>query len=296
MKLATRNDFDRDTWRVYNFICRHFLGTISRDLKYRTTTVKMSIGTETFSCTANVLIDPGFTKVMTWQPFGSDDPIPPFTEGERVKINEVRLEESQTSPPGYLTEAELITLMEQHGIGTDASIPVHINNICQRNYVTIESGRKLIPTTLGIVLVHGYQKIDAELVLPTMRSEVESMLTLIAKGSADFNAVLHHAIDIFRLKFLYFVKNISNMDSLFEVSFSPLAESGKAHSRCGKCHRYMKYIQSKPARLHCSFCDETYSLPNGGNVKVYREFRCPLDDFELLAFSTGAKGRSYPFW
>ncbi|XP_013107486.1 DNA topoisomerase 3-beta [Stomoxys calcitrans] len=295
MKLASRNDFERDTWRVYDFICRHFLGTISKDLKYRTTTVKLKVATETFTCTANVLLDPGFTKVMTWQAFGRDEAIPQFKQDDRVAINDVRMCESQTSPPDYLTEAELITLMEQHGIGTDASIPVHINNICQRNYVTIESGRKLIPTNLGIVLVHGYQKIDPELVLPTMRSEVEKMLNLISKGSADFNAVLKHAIEIFRLKFLYFVKNISNMDSLFEVSFSPLAESGKSLSRCGKCRRYMKYIQSKPARLHCSQCDETYSLPNGGNVKVYREFKCPLDDFELLAFTTGAKGRSYPF-
>lgn len=176
----------------------------------------------------------------------------------------------------------------------DASIPVHINNICQRNYVTIESGRRLVPTTLGIVLAHGYQKIDPELVLPHMRSEVEQMLNLIARGSADFKLVLSHAVEIFKLKFLYFVHNISNMDSLFEVSFSPLAESGKAHSRCGKCRRYMKYIQRKPARLHCSQCDETYSLPNGGNVRVFRELKCPLDDFELLAFSSGAKGRSYP--
>ena len=67
--------------------------------------------------------------------------------------------EKQTSPPDYLTESELITLMEKHGIGTDASIPVHINNICERNYVAIQPGRKLKPTTLGIVLVHGYQKV-----------------------------------------------------------------------------------------------------------------------------------------
>jgi len=72
---------------------------------------------------------------------------------------QIKLVERLTSPPDYLTEAELITLMEKHGIGTDASIPVHINNICERNYVNIIPGRKLKPTTLGVVLVHGYQKV-----------------------------------------------------------------------------------------------------------------------------------------
>ena len=73
---------------------------------------------------------------------------------------QVKLVEKQTSPPDYLTESELISLMEKHGIGTDASIPVHINNICERNYVTIIGGRRLQPTNLGIVLVHGYQKVS----------------------------------------------------------------------------------------------------------------------------------------
>lgn len=85
------------------------------------------------------------------------------------------------------------------------------------------------------------------------------------------------------------------MDQLFEVSFSPLANSGKAHSRCGKCRRYMKLIQTKPSRLHCSHCDETYNLPQNGNIRLYKELKCPLDDFELLYWTAGNKGKSYPF-
>lgn len=74
-------------------------------------------------------------------------------------------------------------------------------------------------------------QIDPELVLPTMRSAVEEQLNLIALGRADFDAVLQHAIEIFKQKFHYFVQNIDAMDQLFEVSFSPLSASGKAHSR-----------------------------------------------------------------
>ena len=74
-------------------------------------------------------------------------------------IIQVKLQEKQTSAPDYLTEADLISLMEKHGIGTDASIPVHINNISERNYVNVTGGRRLKPTNLGIVLIHGYQKV-----------------------------------------------------------------------------------------------------------------------------------------
>ena len=67
--------------------------------------------------------------------------------------------------------------------------------------------------------------------MPTMRSAVEQQLNLIAEGKADFDSVLRHTLEIFTAKFKYFVNNIGGMDNLFEVSFSPLSDSGKPLSR-----------------------------------------------------------------
>lgn len=56
----------------------------------------------------------------------------------------------------YLTESEFILLMEKYGIGIDVSIFVYINNICERNYVTVISGRRFKFIFFGIVFVYGY--------------------------------------------------------------------------------------------------------------------------------------------
>lgn len=246
MRSATRDQIsDSDAWRVYDYVVRHFMGTLAGDCKYEQTTVKFSIGDEKFTKNGAIVLEPGFTEVMPWLALPTDQKLSSsLSVGDEFLIGEIRLDERHTSPPDYLSEADLISLMEKHGIGTDASIPTHINNICVRNYVKIASGRRLIPTKLGIVLVHGYQKIDSELVLPTSRAALEKKLNQICHGTADFDQVLRSSLTEFTRKFDNFVQNITAMDELFEVSFSSLAESGKPLSRCGKCRRYLKIIVS----------------------------------------------------
>ena len=97
--------------------------------------------------------------------------------------------------------------------------------------------RFLVPTSLGIVLVHGLQKIDPELADPKLRSGMEKRISMIASGELEYSQVLHEELQIYRQKFIDFVARIEKMDELFEASFSPLASSGKPFSKCGKCKR-----------------------------------------------------------
>ncbi|KAF6163367.1 hypothetical protein GIB67_009607 [Kingdonia uniflora] len=294
MRLVTEDMFGNDTWRLYQYICQHFIGSVSPDCRYTRTKVELSAAGECFLCIGQRVIASGFTSIMPWMAVKEKN-IPQFTKGEKLKVLKVDLSEGKTSAPDYLSESELISLMEKHGIGTDASIPVHINNICERNFVQVQAGRRLVPTALGITLVRGYQCIDPDLFLPDIRSFIEQQITLIAKGQADHFSVVEHVLSQFTRKFSYFVKQIENMDALFEAQFSPLADSGRLLSKCGKCLRYMKYISVQPSRLYCGICEEVYYVPQKGSIKLYKELVCPLDNFELLIFSmAGPEGKSFP--
>ena len=66
MKAASRSELDGDAWKLYDYITRHFIGTLARDCKYLTTTATIVINEEIFTVSGKTLLDPGFTTVMTW--------------------------------------------------------------------------------------------------------------------------------------------------------------------------------------------------------------------------------------
>lgn len=162
-----------DMGRLYDLIVRHFLASVSPDCTFETTTAALAVGDERFRTSGERVIEPGFKALYPTAASEAARPPPLLREGDRLPVAVV-VREGQTSPPGaprcrsarvppgacratvtpldpvayriarrraaYLAEHELITLMEKHGIGTDASIPTHINNIVERRYVDIVAG------------------------------------------------------------------------------------------------------------------------------------------------------------
>ncbi len=146
------------------------------------------------------------------------DPI--VASGYPIFLMQLKLSEHQTSPPGYLTESELISLMEKHSIGTASAIllphyylgffftyrmQVYLSTL-RTSVIVIMSGWRVAGgwflqnwALFLCMATRRYQissvtldincndrkilsQIDPELVLPTMRSAIEEQLSLIAKG------------------------------------------------------------------------------------------------------------------
>lgn len=52
--------------------------------------------------------------------------------GQTFEPTAFTMVDGKTSAPNLLTEAELIAMMDKHGIGTDATHAEHINTVMER--------------------------------------------------------------------------------------------------------------------------------------------------------------------
>ena len=74
--------------------------------------------------------------------------IPQMKEGDPVIIQSVDSEQHFTQPPARYTEASLVRMMDEKGIGRPSTYAPTITTIIARGYVTRES-KRLFPTELG---------------------------------------------------------------------------------------------------------------------------------------------------
>lgn len=121
--------------RVHEFVVRRFLACCSEDARGSKTDISILYGAETFSTSGLIVLERNYLDVYPYDKWTSSQDLPPFREGEVFEPTEARMHEGQTAPPGYLTEPELIGLMDANGIGTDATMAEHIAKIKDRLYV-----------------------------------------------------------------------------------------------------------------------------------------------------------------
>lgn len=126
------NDNER---RVYEFVVRRFLACCSEDAVGEATDVEIEYGGENFHAHGLTVIAKNYLKVYPYDKWESTQNLPQYTVGETWEPKEVMMEEGKTSPPSYLTEPELIALMDANGIGTDATMAEHIAKVKERQYV-----------------------------------------------------------------------------------------------------------------------------------------------------------------
>ncbi|KAF0852953.1 mitochondrial DNA topoisomerase III [Andalucia godoyi] len=258
-------DFENDNERkVYELVTRHFLACCSQDAIGSETVVQCIVAdTETFSASGLIIEQRNFLEVYIYESW-SNRVMPAFEQGQRFTPTNLLMTEGRTAPPPLLSEADLISTMDSNGIGTDATIASHIQQVQNRGYVT-KNGTTFAATPLGKALVEAYREMDlTPLWKPFLRAKMESDMRLVAQGRLVKDVALAEAVRMYKAAFLSALQKEGVLDDVLARYFAidhDAFVSSSLHRNCATCNRPYKTRLSKKNQFYISACAPGTNCP-----------------------------------
>jgi DNA topoisomerase-1 len=151
---SIKDNLSRDQMRLYTLIWERFVSSQMTNAKTRTVSVDIKAVHEEdfgiFRVAGTRLIEKGFYKVIKL--LSSKDEkggsYPLLKTGDRVKAEKFHPEQHFTQGPPRYTDATIVRILEEKGIGRPSTYAPIISVLLDRYYVT-RSNKQLVPTLLG---------------------------------------------------------------------------------------------------------------------------------------------------
>lgn len=225
---------------------------MSRDAVGSETIVNAEIGKEEFTATGLVILERNYLDVYVYDRWSGKE-IHNYEAGHIFTPTELSLHEGATNPPSMLTEADLIALMEKHGIGTDATHADHINTIKERGYIGELDQGHLVPGTLGMGLVEGYELMNLQLAQPKLRAGLEEDLKAICLGTRNPEDVLREQIEKYKECYQIITREAAELDRALGQRFGQQPQAAvhvvvpviQELFKCPKCRNSSMILKQK---------------------------------------------------
>ncbi|MBB3231669.1 DNA topoisomerase III [Halomonas stenophila] len=177
---------------VFRLIARNVLAQFYPALSTREIKAEFTLLGECFRARGQEVLDAGWKPLFTTR--DEAPPLPPLSEGEACRVEDVGVEDRETRPPEPFTDASLIkammniaryvndpairrTLRDSDGLGTEATRAGIIETLLERGYLARE-GKALRATRLGSALIASLPEAVGR---PERTAQWEQRLTAIAE-------------------------------------------------------------------------------------------------------------------
>ena len=161
---SLKGKLDEEQLKLYTLIWQRTIACQMIPAVFDTVAFEMTIGPDSddghrFRANGSVLIEPGFMAVYQE---GKDDAnndegdrlLPEVAEGNVINLDKLRPEQHFTEPAPRFTEASLVKMLEEYGIGRPSTYANIITTLKNREYVEMDK-KRLIPTDIGRI-VNGF--------------------------------------------------------------------------------------------------------------------------------------------
>ena len=188
-----KSHLGQDEYRLYDLIWKRSIACQMIHATLDTVAIDLAADQQNvFRATGSTIRNPGFMRVYTE---GRDDArseddnkekiLPPMQEGDRVTLEQVRLEQHFTEPPPRFSEASLVKSLEEYGIGRPSTYASIITTLLDREYVELES-KRFHPTDVGRVVNRFLTQHFTRYVDYDFTAQLEDTLDEISRGESDW--------------------------------------------------------------------------------------------------------------
>ncbi len=187
-----------EQYNLYSLIWKRFIASLMECCIQDTVKVEIKAEKEgaegycMFSSSGYSVKFDGFTAL--YQTADEDDEnethMPEMKSGDALKFRELIPEQHFTQPPPRYTEASLIKMLEETGVGRPSTYATIISTITRRSYVVRER-KQLKPTELGIATTKLLKEQFPKIVNTKFTAGMETSLDEVEAGNLDYIAMLH---------------------------------------------------------------------------------------------------------
>jgi len=143
----------RDQLRLYSIIWERFVSSQMNNARSRTSSIDITAGDALFRISSTKVFEKGFYKVIKTLASKEDKEtnLPDFKIGEQLEAALFHPEQHFTQGPARFTDASIVKILEEKGIGRPSTYAPIISVLLDRYYVT-RSNKQLVPTQLGRII------------------------------------------------------------------------------------------------------------------------------------------------
>ena len=271
-----------DQFKLYSIIWERFVSSQMNNAKMITTSIEITAGDAVFRVAASKVSEKGFYHVIKLLSSKEDksSSLPAMKEGEELNVDNFHPEQHFTQGPARYTDASIVRMLEEKGIGRPSTYATIISVLLDRYYVT-RNNKQLVPTQLGKMINKILVESFPEVINEEFTAKVENDLDKVEADELVWNNIISDFYGPFKQKVDDVMEHQESIKGFLDEKTDKVCEL------CGK--PMVKKLGRFGFFLACS------GFPECHNTKSIPLAKCPCKgcDGEIVERKTKGRGKSF---
>ncbi|MDR0599962.1 MAG: type I DNA topoisomerase [Treponema sp.] len=288
---SLKDSLSRDQTRLYGIIWERFVACQMRNARTKTVSVDIAAavpglgdggedGGGVFRVSGTKIMEKGFYQVMKFLASKEEKggAVPPVKKGEPLTVENFRSEQHFTQGPPRYTDASIVKILEEKGIGRPSTYAPTISVLLDRYYVT-RSNKQLVPTLLGRMISDMLSEYFPHVVDAAFTASMESRLDQVEENLIRWPDMIREFYDPFKDQVDEVGKTLESYKGTLDEPTDYVCE------KCGK--PMVKKLGRFGFFLACS------GFPACRNARSVPLAVCPKCGGDIVARKTRGRGKEF---